>query len=181
MNKFFPLLLLASLLASKVAYTQTVQWADKVIGLSSELTPLQYSAEQALGKPNVLPAGGQNPNAWTPDLPKRSEFIKLGYSNPMQIQQIAVAESHNPGALYRVYLYDQSGKEYLVHTFTPMVVPLQGRMLNVFVEKTPYKVSAVKLEFDGSVMSDYFSLDAVAISDSHYPIIASSAEPVCAT
>ncbi len=172
MKKFFPLLLLASLLASKIAYAQTVQWADKVIGLSSELTPLQYSAEQALGKPNVLPAGGQNPNAWTPDMPKRSEFIKLGYANPMQIQQIAVAESHNPGALYRVFLYDQSGKEYLVHTFTPMVVPLQGRMLNVFVEKTSYKVTAVKLEFDGSVMSDYFSLDAVAISDSHYPIIA---------
>jgi OmpA-OmpF porin, OOP family len=172
MKKFFPLLLLASLLATHVAYAQTVQWADKVIGLSSELTPLQYSAEQALGKPNVLPAGGQNPNAWTPDLPKRSEFIKLGYSNPMQIQQIAVAESHNPGALYRVFLYDEAGREYLVHTFTPMVVPLQGRMLNVFVEKTSYKVSAVKLEFDGSVMSDYFSLDAVAISDSHYPIIA---------
>ena len=45
-------------------------------------------------------------------------------------------------------------------------------MLNVFVEKTTYKVSAVKLEFDGSVMSDYFSLDALAISDSHFPIIA---------
>lgn len=172
MRKLYLFFLITSSLFFKHGFAQTVQWADKVIEFSSELTPLQYSAEQALGKPNVLPAGGQNPNAWTPDKPKRSEFIKLGYSNPMQIQQIAVAESYNPGALLRVFLYDESGNEHLVHTFTPMIVPLQGRMLNVFVEKTTYKVSSVKLEFDGSVMPDYFSLDAVAISDSHYPIIA---------
>ncbi len=172
MKKNFLFFLIALSIYSKHSFSQTVQWAHKVIEFSSQLTPLQYSAEQALGKPNVLPAGGQNPNAWTPDKPKRTEYIKLGYSNPIQIQQIAVAESFNPGALFRVFLYDESDNEHLVHTFTPMIVPLQGRMLNVFVEKTTYKVSAVKLEFDGSVMSDYFSLDALAISDSHFPIIA---------
>jgi OmpA-OmpF porin, OOP family len=151
---------------------QTVQWASKVLDFSSELTPIQYSAQQALGQPNVLPAGGQNPGAWTPDKPKRSEFIKLGYDKPIEIQQIAIAESYNPGALYRVYVYDEAGREYLINTFNPMAVPLQGRMLNVFVEKTKYKVSAVKLEFDGSALPDYFSLDAVAISDSNIPIIA---------
>ena len=117
---------------------QSVQWASKVLEVSSELTPIQYSAQQALCQPNVLPAGGQNPAAWTPDKPKRTEFIKLGYDNPIQIQQIAIAESYNPGALFKAYLYDEAGKEYLVHTFNPMVVPLQGRMLNVFVEKTTY-------------------------------------------
>ena len=151
---------------------QSVQWASKVIDFSSELTPIQYSAQQALGQPNVLPAGGQNPGAWTPDKPKRAEFIKLGYDKPMQIQQIAIAESYNPGALYKVYVYDEAGKEYLVNTFNPMAVPLQGRMLNVFLDKTTYKVSAVKIEFDGSALPDYFSLDAVAISDSNIPIIA---------
>jgi OOP family OmpA-OmpF porin len=154
------------------AYGQQVQWASKVLEFSSELTPVQYSAQQALGKPNVLPAGGQNPNAWTPDKPKRSEFIKLGFANPMQIQQVAIAESYNPGAIYKVFTYDEAGTEYLVHTFSPMVVPLKGRMLNVFMEKTPYKVAAVKLEFDGRALPDYFSLDAVAITDSNYPIIA---------
>jgi len=151
---------------------QSVQWASKVIDFSSELTPIQYSAQQALGQPNVLPAGGQNPGAWTPDKPKRAEFIKLGYATPMQIQQIAIAESYNPGALYKVFVYDEAGREYLVNTFNPMAVPLQGRMLNVFLDKTTYKVSAVKIEFDGSALPDYFSLDAVAISDSNIPIIA---------
>lgn len=160
-----------------MAHSQVVQWGSKVIDFSSELTPVQYSANQILGKPNVLPAGGQNPSAWTPDKPKRKEFIKIGYDNHIQIQQIAIAESHNPSGLSNLYLYDEQDNEYLIHTFNPMSIPLKGRMLNVFVEKTPYKVAAVKLEFDGAALPDYFSIDAVAISDSQYPIIANISIP----
>ena len=151
---------------------QVVQWASKVLQFSSELTSAQYSAQQALGKPNVLPAGGQNPSAWSPDKPNRKEFLKLGFDNPISIRQIAIAESHNPSALYRILLYDEAGNEYEISTLNPMAVPLKGRMLNVFVEQTPYKVAAVKLEFDGAAVPDYFSIDAVAITDSSYPIIA---------
>lgn len=151
---------------------QEVQWATKLIEFSSELTPVQYSARQALGKPNVLPSGGQSPNAWTPDKPKRREFLKVGFDKPMQIQQIAVAESHNPSAIFRVLVYDERGREYIVNTLNPKAVPLKGRMLNLFMEKTPYKVAAVKIEFDGAAVPDYFGIDAIAITDVQYPIIA---------
>ncbi|MEQ8925624.1 MAG: OmpA family protein [Fulvivirga sp.] len=152
---------------------QVVQWASEVIEFSSELTPIQYSANQVLGKPNVLPAGGENPSAWTPERPNRKEFIKIGYANPMQIRQIAIAESYNPSALFKVYAYDETGNEYLVTTFSPRSIPLKGRMINVFMEETAYKVAAVKLEFDGAALPEYFSIDAVAISDSDIPIVAS--------
>lgn len=166
-----------SILLPALTHAQTVQWATKVIDFSSELTPVQYSARQILGKPNVLPAGGQNPNSWTPDKPKRKEFIKLGYDHPIQVKQIAIAESYNPSGLFKVFLYDEAGTEHLVHSFSPTAIPLQGRMLNVFVELTTYKVTAVKLEFDGAALPDYFSIDAVAISDSNYPIIADISIP----
>jgi OOP family OmpA-OmpF porin len=167
---YLPILFVVSF--SFVSRAQTLQWATKVIEFSSELTPVQYSAEQALGKPNVLPAGGQSPNAWTPDKPKRKEFLKLGFANPVQIRQIAIAESHNPSAIFRVLAYDLAGKEYLINSLNPMSVPLKGRMLNLFMDLTPYKVAAVKIEFDGAALPDYFAIDAVAISDSNYPIIA---------
>jgi outer membrane protein OmpA-like peptidoglycan-associated protein len=171
MKRFlFSAVLITSLTFSSVA--QVVQWASKVIEFSSELTPIQYSAQQAIGKPNVLPAGGQSPNAWTPERPGRTEFLKLGYDNPISIKQIAIAESHSPTAIHRVFAYDESGKEYLIQTLDPMAVPLKGRMLNIFMDPTPYKVAAVKIEFDGASVPDYFSIDAVAISDSGYPIIA---------
>ncbi len=170
--KRIPLVLLIVGFFAIQSRSQSVQWASKVIEFSTQLTAVQYSANQALGKPNVLPAAGQNPSAWTPNRPRHSEFIKLGFANPSQIQQIAIAESFNPGSLYKIYTYDEAGHEYLINTFSPMVIPIQGRMLNVFMEKTPYKVAAVKLEFDGKILSDYFSIDAVAISDSGYPVIA---------
>ena len=155
-----------------IARTQVVQWATKVIDVSSELTPVQYSAQQILGKPNVLPAGSQNPNAWTPDKPKRKEFIKVGFATPIQIQQIAIAESHNPTALFKIYTYDEAGREHLIRSFSPIVIPLKSRMLTILMEKTPYKVTSVKLEFDGAALTDYFSIDAIAITDSNYPIVA---------
>ena len=154
------------------ANAQVVQWASDFVEFSSELTPIQYSAKQVLGKPNVLPAGGQSPNAWSPDMPKGKEFIKLRYANPISIRQIAIAESHNPSAITRILAYDESGKEYEINSLDPIAVPLKGRMLNVFMEATPYKVAAIKIEFDGSHLTDYFGIDAVAISDSQYPIIA---------
>jgi OmpA-OmpF porin, OOP family len=170
MKRFLFLLIIIAV--HTFASAQVVQWATEVISFSSELTPLQYSAQQALGKPNVLPAGGQNPNAWTPDKPNRNEFLKLGFAKPISIRQIAIAESHNPGALYRILVYDEAGKEYEIYTFNPQAIPLQGRMLNVFMEKTPYNVAAVKLEFDGAAVPEYYGIDAVAISDTNYPVIA---------
>ncbi|MFM8742049.1 MAG: hypothetical protein ACKODM_01810 [Cytophagales bacterium] len=167
------LLFLFSLTFSfSVANSQTVQWASKVIEFSSELTPVQYSARQILGKPNVLPSVGDNPNAWTPDRPKRKAWIKIGYETPLQIQQVAIAESSNPGALYRILAYDEAGKEYVLQTLNPQAIPTKGRMLNIFIDKTPYKVAALKLEFDGAPLPDFFSIDAVAITDSNLPITA---------
>ena len=95
--KRFLLLLLA--LSALTVQAQTVQWASRVIEYSSELTPVQYSAQQILGKPDVLPAGGESPNAWTPERAYKKEYIKVGFDNPIRIRQIAVAESFNPSAL----------------------------------------------------------------------------------
>lgn len=169
--------LMAVLLFVSQGHGQVVQWASKVIEFSSELTPIQYSAQQAIGKPNVLPAAGQNPNAWTPDKPKRQEFIKLGFATPMQIRQVAIAESYNPSALFKVFAYDEAGNEHLLHSFNPGPSPQKGRMLNVMLERTAYKVAAIKLQFDGEAVTDYFSIDAVAIADANVPIIADIAVP----
>lgn len=171
MKRLLPVLAIL-LTISYGASAQVVQWASKVLDFSSELTHAQYSAQQALGKPNVMPAGGDNPNAWMPDKPNRKEFLKLGFDKPMSIKQIAIAESFNPSALYRILVYDEAGKEYELSTFNPMSIPMKGRMMNFFLEPTTYKVAAIKLEFDGAATPDYYAIDAVAISDSNYPIVA---------
>src|SRR6218665_2324562 len=146
---------------------QKTEWATKVLGYSSQLTPLQYSAAQALGKPNVMPAGGENPNAWMPAWNKKIEYLKL------EIKQIAVVESCRPGALGKVYLYDEAGKEHLVFTLSPLGGPAHsGFVRNIFIEKTPYKAAAVKLEMFAEFDGGGYAIDAVAIADSPRPIAA---------
>jgi outer membrane protein OmpA-like peptidoglycan-associated protein len=149
---------------------QTVQWASEVIEFSSELSPLQYSANQALNNPNVLPNGGENPNAWTPKNPNRLEFIKVGFSNPMIVQQIAIGESYNPGAVANVYVYDKAGNETQVFTFNSRPIGEEGRLLNIFINPTTFEVAAVKVELDGRAVPGYNSIDAIGISDSEVPI-----------
>ena len=158
------------LLASAAAYAQNVQWASVVLEVSSEISETQYGARQALKAPNVLPAGGENPNAWTPDRPSRVEFIKVGFAEPMRIRQIAIAESYNPSAVSEVYAYDPQGKEYLIERFKPEAIPAPSRMLNIYVDRTDYDVAAIKVVLNGKALPGYHSIDAIGISRSRTPI-----------
>ncbi|GJM29702.1 MAG: hypothetical protein DHS20C17_23370 [Cyclobacteriaceae bacterium] len=162
--------LLIFCIISSPAVAQNVQWASEVLEFSSELSPVQYSANQALNKPNVLPNGGENPNAWTPKNPNRVEFIKVGFANPMIVQQIAVGESYNPGSVSSVYVYDKAGNETEVYTFNSRPIGEEGRLLNIFINPTSFEVTAVKVELDGRAVPGYNSLDAIGISDSEVPI-----------
>ena len=148
----------------------TVHWASKVIEFSSQLSPVEYSASQILHKPNVYPEGGDNPNAWLPKKPDKLEFIKVGFDTPVRVQQIAIAESLNPSAVSEVLLYDENNKEYSVFSLAPSTIDLSRRLLNIFIDRTAYKVHALKLIVDGSKVEGYNSIDAVGISDSKEPI-----------
>ena len=53
------LILILGLSLPIYSFSQDIQWASKIVEYSSELTPIQYSAEQVLGKPTVLPAAGK--------------------------------------------------------------------------------------------------------------------------
>ncbi len=158
------------ILLSISTIAQEVQWASKVIDYSSELSDKEYAAEQVTGKPDVLPQGGDSPNAWMPLNPKNSEYIKVWFDNPIPIQQIVIAESFNPSATHQIYAYDNEGTEYLINTFSPGPIPQKGRLLHVFIERTDYEVTSLKLVLDGLSVPGYNGIDAIGISDSKIPI-----------
>ncbi len=156
--------------SSCLLFSQDIYWADRVIESSTQLSPLQYSAEQALGKPNVPLTGGDNPNAWSPRRNDRTDFIKVGYKTPVRIQQIAVHESLTPGAVYQVFTYDARDNEYLMFTLEPRPIPLTARMLNIFFPITEHEVYAIKIVVDGKAVPGENSIDAIGMSDSNIPI-----------
>jgi outer membrane protein OmpA-like peptidoglycan-associated protein len=161
-----------------------VQWASSVLEFSSEYKgdtnkpkTDQYRSIQVLGKPNKLPAFGDSPCAWSPEKKNNvdGEFIKVGFATPMKIEQIAIAESANPGAVTHVYVYDTAGVETLVYR-NLNVAPLnvKGRM-NRIMHKTDFEVAAVKIVMATSKIDGFNQIDAIGISNSTEPIEATIA------
>lgn len=154
------------------SFGQNVKWVDEVLEYSTQFGKRQYSVQQVVGKPNVLPNLGASPNAWSPRKKGKLEFVKVGFSDPIQIQQIAIAETHHPGSIHKIFTYDSKGKEYLLNTFKPQFIPIEGRLFRFFFDKTPYEVFAIKITFKGAVQKGHFGIDAIGISDSNEPITA---------
>ncbi|MEO9868982.1 OmpA family protein [Ekhidna sp.] len=155
---------------SAIRAQETVAWGTQVIDVSSEYSPYEYSAIQTLHRPNVLPGGGENPNAWRPKSKDKEEFILVSFNTPIKAKQIAIAESENPGAVKAVYGYDSDYNEYLLFELTPRDLPIESRLLNLFFELTPYAVQAVRVVLDCSISDGYNALDAIGISASNIPI-----------
>lgn len=170
------LLLIVSMPAIARQSAGQAQWASKVLGFSSEYLDQyskgQYSAREILGKPSRYPAFGTSPCTWSPSLADnpQPEWIKVGFDKPMQVAQVVIAEVLNPGAISRIFLYDQQDNEMVVYQ-NDSTAPLQepGRLLRITFPQTSYTVVALKIQLATSTVPGYNQIDAVAISDSPEP------------
>ncbi|MEP1096831.1 MAG: OmpA family protein [Cyclobacteriaceae bacterium] len=168
--KKITLLLLSFAFAGALCAQETVVWGAEVVDVSTEFSPYEYSAIQALHRPNVLPRGGESPNAWRPKRTDKEEYIVVAFTQPLKAQQVAIAESENPGAVKEVYAYDTEYNEYKLFDLTPRNLPIEARLLNLFFEETTYAIQAIKVVLDGSANPGYNSIDAIGISASNIPI-----------
>jgi len=155
---------------SCVLAQETVLWASKVMYVTSEMGPLQHSALQVLHKPNVFPKSGKSPNAWSPKKDDKDDYIVVQFEKGINAQQIAIAETENPGAISKIYAYDAQDNEYLLFDLTPRQIPLEKRLLNLFFEKTKYKIAYIRIDIAGGAVEGYNSIDAIGISESNIPI-----------
>lgn len=169
MKKIYLTLIGLALLSWSYAQ-ETVAWGTSVIDVSSEYSPYEYSAIQALHRPNVLPGGGENPNAWRPKSLDKEEFIMVSFSTPIKAKQVAIAESENPGTVKAVYGYDEEYNEYLLFELTPRSLPIESRLLNLFFDQTSYEINAIRVVLDCSTSEGYNAIDAIGISASNIPI-----------
>jgi outer membrane protein OmpA-like peptidoglycan-associated protein len=155
---------------------QDILWANKVLGYSSEYRPAQYGhtyrAKQILGIPNKLPDFGNSPCAWSPAEAdgRNEEWIKVGFEKAIPLKQVAIAENFNPGAITRVYAYDESGKEYLILDTPASQQAVKGRMLRVFPQQPDLVANAIKIVLQPGKVSGFNQVDAIGISSNIKPI-----------
>jgi len=148
-----------------------VLWADKVVKVSSQFSKIKHSAKQVLGNPNVLPTGGDSKMAWCVKEKKGIEqsgdaYIIVGFEKPQIIQQVAIAESFNPGSIKEVQILAEDGTMKSIYSATPLTIHEKGRMLNIFLENpSEFYVTQVKVITSPELVEGQNQIDAIAISD----------------
>ncbi|MCD6366049.1 MAG: OmpA family protein [Bacteroidales bacterium] len=159
-------------LAKEDSIRYNVQWASKVIDFSSQYSKTEKSAKMVLGRPNVLPRGGDASTAWAVKAKNGQElaqpaFIKVGFANPMMVQQIAIAESFNAGAISEVIIYGtEKGQEQLVYKGQPSPAKENARMFNIFLPQlTEFYVASILVKIDPIKVAGWNEIDAIGISD----------------
>jgi hypothetical protein len=139
-----PALLSLLLLAPPVAEARD-QWADSVIGFSSESRT--GDADAALGGPDVRKYGN-SPKAWSPKSDGAgAEYLAVGFKKPVLATGVRVWESNLGGFVTQIDLLDVKGiwheNVWKGKDGTANAAPV-GRLEATF-EKTTYLVKGVKI------------------------------------
>jgi outer membrane protein OmpA-like peptidoglycan-associated protein/Tol biopolymer transport system component len=156
---------------------QSVQWASKVMSVSSEYTdPLlgkEYRAIHLLGRPSKYPKFAASPSAWqslTPDNPA-GEFVIVSFDTAKVVKQVAIFENFGAGSITRVDALDENNRLTLLKEFPNGYAQANGQLTRVrLATPTTFKVKSIKITFNSLRVPGYSQIDAIAISDVDTPI-----------
>jgi len=144
---------------------ETIRYACSVVGFSSQRGTTLWSADRALGPPDVYPDAVDSPNAWaslTAD--GQPEHVDLQFSDPAPIDFVSVYETLNPGAVSAVLVMNPgTGMFESVWSGTAASSPDPARIFSVTFPQTSYPVGVVRIQLDSPSVPGWNEIDAVAI------------------
>ena len=149
-----------------------VYWVDKVVSFSSQYSKKDRAAYQVLGPPNVIPTSGDAYTNWVTKEKDGKEvdmnaYIRVGYKNSAHIQQVAIAEGFNPGAITKFTVFVTNREKQVVYEQPTKNISLKCRMLNIILpQPTDFYVSEVEVRLDSIAVIGRNGIDAIGISDS---------------
>jgi outer membrane protein OmpA-like peptidoglycan-associated protein len=147
--------------------SDTIYWASKVVGFSSQLSNKEYSSNQILGLPRITPEQGLSAVAWSPKYPTdRIEWIRLKFDKKIFVKQILINENLNPGAIVKVILYDSLNQGKLVYSNNIVNSKSQvGKLSKIDVENVDFSSNELKIEVNIIDYLDQYQIEAVGIAD----------------
>lgn len=123
----------------------------------------RWGHEQAAGEPDTGQPG-DIPTAWASKAPDGGEeWIQLDYDRAVDLQQVSVVESHNPGAISKVVAVLPDGTESPIWEGT--MEPSTGDELvsSEFKVGSPVRAQSVKVYLDTARVAGWNEIDAVQI------------------
>lgn len=147
--------------------SDTIYWADKVVGFSSQSGNKEFSASQVLGKPSIIPSQGKTAAAWMPKFPiYRIEWLRVKFPEKIYVNQILINENFNPGAIVKIILYDSLDNGMLVYSNHKVSNSSGiGKLSKFDIDKTSFRTNELKIEVNLTNYLDEYQIDAVGIAD----------------
>jgi hypothetical protein len=139
------------------------QWASSVIGFSSQYSTSNWSAAQSLGAPNTT-TYGDRVTAWSPAaMNGTSEFLTLGFTNPVFATGFTIRETYGNGFVTRVDALDLTGEYRQVWSGTDPSQPGTPQDFTVDFPQTSYLVRGLKIYVNTNATGVFEQIDAVQL------------------
>ena len=172
-NNFVSRLLAATpvllvLFSAATAQAQHVQWAARLVAVSSQKSEGKepFSPAQVLSTPNALPLGQISNEAWIPRKEGPNEFIEVRFARSIAAQQVTVVENFNPGSIIKIELVDTKNVHHEVYSNpNPGPLPEAFRTLEVRFPTAEYRTLGVKVYMNTAKVEGVNQIDAIGIAD----------------
>ncbi len=124
-----------------------------------------WGPEQTIGQPNTREAGDQK-TAWASNTTDgHTEWLQLEYVEPINAKELDVYETFNPGALFKVSVFNQDGNEVTVwQGIDPTPVSADKGVSRIRLD-VPFKVKSAKIYLDSTLVPGFNEIDAVGLRD----------------
>ena len=169
------LLIILTLLFAPLATAQ-VQWSTKVIDFSSQYDDGGFSANAALGEPDMLIAGFQ-PGGWTPGFRTKGtekkkltaeQHITVEFDTVMSVQQVVVVGTA-ASSVKRIVGYTDKGKDVMLHEQKKPEQHVIENALRANFERVE-RVKQVMVVIDPNAIAGWQQIDAIGVADHHRTI-----------
>lgn len=149
-----------------------IQWACKVESCSQKYTTEDYTPLKVLGTPDtyLLRADALKNSyliGWNEkdNTEENNSFVKVTFCSPQKANKVIIAENHNPGAITKVFIYDEKGNEKLVYQSEAKTLKDLKRLLQIDFPFTTFKVAAVKVVANPTLNNQWNAIDAIGIGE----------------
>jgi hypothetical protein len=125
-----------------------------------------WGTEQATGKPDTWPNQGDITTAWASQTADgQQEWLMLEYARPVNLKEVHIYETFNPGAVYRVTAFDLTGREIEVWKGKDPTAPGSGKGISKITSKKKVKTNRIKIYIDSPAVQGWNEIDAVGLID----------------
>jgi hypothetical protein len=129
---------------------------------AGELLQRSWGPEQVVGPPDTFEAGDQ-PTAWAPLSSQggKDEWLQLNYDRAVDLAEVRVLETYNPGAIARVMAVLPGGGEMMI--WEGVTPPAQAPVDTAFPVPNGLRAQSVKIYFDRTRAPGWNEIDAVEV------------------